>query len=99
MAIPNLKLWPVINPMIPLIDECRTLVWRTIGRSEKISVALTAWAAVTGHPMPMMIQAFQAAAQSSAEDVATPAATSSSPQPGVASGGSTNKLQDRKSVV
>ena len=86
MALPNLKLWPVINPMIPLIDECRTLVWRSIGRSEKISAALAAWAAVTEHPMQMMIQAFQAAAQSSAEDVATPAATSSSPQHGVASG-------------
>jgi uncharacterized protein YdbL (DUF1318 family) len=86
MAIPNLKLWPVINPMIPLIDECRSRVLWTMGRSEKISAALAAWAAVTEHPMQMMIQAFQAAAQSSAEDVATPAATSSSPQHGVASG-------------
>ena len=89
MALPNLKLWPVMNPMIPLIDECRTLVWRSIGRSEKMSVALAAWAAVTEHPVQMMIQAFQAAAQISAADVATPAATSSSPQHnnmGVASG-------------
>ena len=77
MAIPNLKLWPVINPMIPLIDECRTLVWWTIGRSEKISAALAAWAAVTEHPVQMMIQAFKVAAQSSA---------SSSSQHGVASG-------------
>ena len=88
MAIPNLKLWPVIDPMIPLIDECRTLVWWTMGRSEKISAALAAWAAVSEHPVEMMIQAFQAA-QMSAADVATSAATSSSPQHnnmGVASG-------------
>jgi len=77
MAIPNLKLWPVINPMMPLIDECRSKVFWTMNRSEKISAAFAAWAAVSEHPMPMMIQAFQVAAQSSA---------SSSPQHGVASG-------------
>jgi hypothetical protein len=77
MAIQNLKLWPVINPMMPLIDECRSRVFWTMGRSEKISAAFAAWAAVSEHPVPIMIQAFQAAAQSSA---------SSSPQHGVASG-------------
>ena len=60
-------------------------VARDAADQEQLSVQLTgsgsqAWAAVTEHPMQMMIQAFQAAAQSSAEDVATPAATSSSPQ-------------------
>ena len=77
MAIPNLRLWPVINPMMPLIDECRSKVFWTMNRSEKISAAFAAWAAVTEHPMPMMIQAFKVAAQSSA---------SSSSQHGVASG-------------
>ena len=77
MAIVNLRLWPVINPMIPLIDECRSKVFWTMNRSEKISAAFAAWAAVTEHPMPMMIQAFKVAAQSSA---------SSSSQHGVASG-------------
>ena len=77
MAIQNLKLWPVINPMMPLIDECRSKVFWTMNRSEKISAAFAAWAAVSEHPVPIMIQAFQAAAQSSA---------SSSPQHGVASG-------------
>ena len=77
MAIQNLRLWPVINPMMPLIDECRSKVFWTMNRSEKISAAFAAWAAVTEHPMPMMIQAFKVAAQSSA---------SSSSQHGVASG-------------
>ena len=77
MAIVNLRLWPVINPMMPLIDECRSKVFWTMNRSEKISAAFAAWAAVTEHPMPMMIQAFKVAAQSSA---------SSSSQHGVASG-------------
>ena len=77
MAIQNLRLWPVINPMMPLIDECRSKVFWTMNRSEKISAAFAAWAAVTEHPMPMMIQAFKVAAQSS---------VSSSSQHGVASG-------------
>ncbi len=76
MALPNLELWPVINPMNIDIEECRILVRRAIERSEKISGVLDAWAAVTDHPMEMMIEAIQAMA----EDVATEAATSSSPQ-------------------
>ena len=79
MAIPNLKLWPVLNPMIPLIDECRTLVWWTMGRSEKISTALAAWAPVPEHQLPMAIQASQVA-QLPATDVAKAAAPSRSPR-------------------
>ena len=76
MAIPNLKLWPVINPIVPMIDECRSRVWWTMGRSEKISAALAEWAAVSEHPVPMAIQAFQVA-QLPAAAVATAAAPSS----------------------
>ena len=57
MAIPNVKLWPVSNPFVPMIDECRSQVWWTMARSEKISQALVALAQVPEHPLPTAIQA------------------------------------------
>ena len=81
MAIPNLKLWPVINPMIPMMDECRSRVWWTMGRSEKISAALAAWALTFG-PSDTRFQA----AEMSAADAAAAEATSSGPRPSATPG-------------
>ena len=40
MAIQTLKLWPASNPIVPMIEQCRSRVLWTMGRSEKISQAL-----------------------------------------------------------
>ena len=79
MAIQTLKLWPASNPIVPMIDQCRSRVMWAMGRSEKISTALVAWAPVPQHPLPMAIQAFQVA-QLPAAAVAKAAAPSSGPR-------------------
>ena len=80
-AILALKLWPAVtNPMAPMIDQSRSRVMWAMGRSEKISKVLAAWAQVTEHPLPMMIQAFKVGAQLPAADFAPDAAPSSGPR-------------------
>ena len=74
-----MKLWPASNPIVPMIDQCRSRVMWAMGRSEKISTALAAWAPVPEHPLPMAIQAFQVA-QLPAAAVAKAAAPSSGPR-------------------
>ena len=39
-AILALKLWPASNPIVPMIEQCRSRVLWAMGRSEKISRAL-----------------------------------------------------------
>ena len=79
-ALHVLKLWPATNPIVPMMDHFHSQTMWAMRRSEKISKALAAWAAVSEHPPPMEHQAFQHVAQLSAAAAAQAGAPSSGPR-------------------
>ena len=54
-AILALKLWPASNPIVPMIEQCRSRVVWTMGRSQKISRALVS----LDQPLPQPPQVAQ----------------------------------------
>jgi hypothetical protein len=67
------------GPDGPMVEQCRSRVSWVMGRSEKMSQMLAAWARVTEHPMDMLVKAFRLAPMPAA-DFADAAAASNGPQ-------------------